>query len=235
MLVEREALALHAARESGCPVPRVGEITTHDGRPALVMQRASGPDLLTRIDKRPWLFLSVAQELSELHSAIHRVEAPSGIPELKQLLQVRIEAASDLSTELSSFALGLLASLPAGDRLLHGDFHPGNVLADASGPLVIDWINAAKGDPVADVARTQLLFQVGEPVQSSPMLRVLIVVGRRMMLARYLRGYRRNARLPTSELERWAIVNTAARVAESIPGELPKLIEILERARAKQK
>ena len=199
------------------------------------MQRAQGPDLLTQIEKRPWSFLSVARQLSKMHAAIHGVTAPTQIPDLNPVLQLRIEAAAQLPAHLASFALDVLQSLPVGDRLLHGDFHPGNVLADPSGPMVIDWINSAKGDPVADVARTRVLFLVGEPLQMSPVLRALILVGRRVMLRRYLIGYRRIAGLPPKELESWTIVNAAARMVESVPGEAPKLLELLERARAKQR
>lgn len=39
-----------------------------------------------------------------------------------------------------------------GAVLLHRDLHPGNVMLSPSGPVVIDWTNAAAGDPAFDVA-----------------------------------------------------------------------------------
>jgi len=36
--------------------------------------------------------------------------------------------------------------------LLHCDLHPANVLLSSRGPVVIDWPNAAAGDPAFDVA-----------------------------------------------------------------------------------
>ena len=41
-----------------------------------------------------------------------------------------------------------------GERLLHLDLHPENVLLSARGPVVIDWTNARAGDPGLDVALT---------------------------------------------------------------------------------
>jgi aminoglycoside phosphotransferase (APT) family kinase protein len=41
-----------------------------------------------------------------------------------------------------------------GDRLLHLDLHPGNVLLAQRGPVVIDWTNARAGDAALDVALT---------------------------------------------------------------------------------
>ncbi len=41
--------------------------------------------------------------------------------------------------------------------LLHLDFHPLNVLLSPGGPVVIDWTNAAAGDPALDVALTWVI------------------------------------------------------------------------------
>jgi aminoglycoside phosphotransferase (APT) family kinase protein len=39
-----------------------------------------------------------------------------------------------------------------GAALLHLDLHPDNVILSPAGPVVIDWTNAASGDPMLDVA-----------------------------------------------------------------------------------
>jgi thiamine kinase-like enzyme len=42
-------------------------------------------------------------------------------------------------------------------RLLHMDFHPGNVILSPRGPVVIDWAIARAGEPALDVAMTWVL------------------------------------------------------------------------------
>jgi aminoglycoside phosphotransferase (APT) family kinase protein len=44
-----------------------------------------------------------------------------------------------------------------GERLLHLDLHPDNVLLSARGPVVIDWTNARAGAPALDVALTWVI------------------------------------------------------------------------------
>jgi aminoglycoside phosphotransferase (APT) family kinase protein len=44
-----------------------------------------------------------------------------------------------------------------GQRLLHLDLHPENVLRSSSGPVVIDWTNARGGEPALDVALTWVI------------------------------------------------------------------------------
>jgi aminoglycoside phosphotransferase (APT) family kinase protein len=49
-----------------------------------------------------------------------------------------------------------------GDRILHRDLHPDNVMLTAGGPVVIDWHNAAEGPPAVDVCLTAIIMaQVG--------------------------------------------------------------------------
>jgi len=44
-----------------------------------------------------------------------------------------------------------------GERLLHLDFHPDNILLSRRGPVVIDWANARGGKPALDVAMTWVI------------------------------------------------------------------------------
>jgi aminoglycoside phosphotransferase (APT) family kinase protein len=44
-----------------------------------------------------------------------------------------------------------------GERLIHLDFHPDNVLLSQRGPVVIDWTNSRAGDPALDVALTWVI------------------------------------------------------------------------------
>lgn len=44
-----------------------------------------------------------------------------------------------------------------GERLLHLDLHPENVLLSAGGPVVLDWTNSRAGDPGLDLALTWVI------------------------------------------------------------------------------
>ena len=44
-----------------------------------------------------------------------------------------------------------------GERLIHLDFHPDNVLLSQRGPVVIDWANSRGGKPALDVAMTWVI------------------------------------------------------------------------------
>jgi aminoglycoside phosphotransferase (APT) family kinase protein len=222
--VEREALALEAARRAGVPVPAVYERLMIDGRPGVVLDRVDGDDLLVWLGRRPWALWPVARTLGRQHAALHRVEAPDGLPPLREELRRRLRSRL-VPADVRRLALARLERLPDGDRLCHGDFHPANLLRNGTGYAVIDWTNGSRGHPAADVARTVLLLGGGElPADSPPVVRRLERVARRVLRAGYLRAYGRELPLDEALVRRWRPVCAAARLSEDIEGERAELL-----------
>jgi tRNA A-37 threonylcarbamoyl transferase component Bud32 len=83
-------------------------------------------------------------------------------PTMAEALVSGTVSTAEAGAELARL-LDRLHTVPArgttpGDRLLHLDLHPENVVLTASGPVVIDWCNAADGPPGLDVAMTALIL-----------------------------------------------------------------------------
>jgi aminoglycoside phosphotransferase (APT) family kinase protein len=96
---------------------------------ALVLERIAGRTMAQELRRRPWMVRRYAASLARLQQGLHEIPAPSG-----------------------------LAAVSEGDRLLHLDLHPENVILSPSGPVVIDWTNARRGDPPLDVALTWVIL-----------------------------------------------------------------------------
>lgn len=220
----REAAALDAAGRAGCAVPAVDGAFGYDGRPGPILQRIDGPDLLSVIEKRPWTVVSAARTMGRVHAELHRVVAPRELPSVKLVLESRIKASEEIPSDLAGFALDVLKQLPDGDRLCHGDFHPGNILVSERGPFVVDWINAGRGEPAGDVARTNLLLKLGSPPRMSLAMRALVRFGRGVVTSVYNRSY---GAVDRAQVGRWMIPHAAARVSEGISEEVPTLLRFL--------
>jgi aminoglycoside phosphotransferase (APT) family kinase protein len=95
----------------------------------LVLERVDGPTMSAALGRRPWTLRRGASLLARLHDELHEIPAPAALSELG-----------------------------AGDRLLHLDLHPNNVLLSSSGAVVIDWTNARRGEPALDVALTWVIL-----------------------------------------------------------------------------
>ena len=228
--VERAAAAMRAAADAGVDVPKVYGTTTVQGRAGLIMDRVDGPDLLALMGRRPWAVPRVARIVGRAQARMHDAVAPADLPSLRELVRKKIEAA-ELPAELADFALRKLDALPDGDRLCHGDFHPGNILLGRDGPAVIDWTDATRGDPAADLARTRVLLRhAAVPEHMPALIRGMQAFGRGTFFRLYLRAYARARPIDADLVDRWEIVRVADRVMEGIDAEQPALLDQLERS-----
>jgi Phosphotransferase enzyme family len=128
-------VAASAAAAGHVPVPRVLDRRELDGAAAVLLERAPGRPAGELAMKRPAAAAAAGRACGALHDALADVVCP---PEL------RSAAGADRRDR----------------RLLHLDLHPFNVLVDDAGEPtgVIDWANAAGGDPELDRARTWSLL-----------------------------------------------------------------------------
>ena len=228
--LDREVAALNALTGGAVAAPFVVGSVVVDGRPGLVINRIEGVDLLTWLGRWPLAVLLAGRALGVVHAAMHEVLAPPELPDLNEDLSYRIRVADPLPEDMRSAVLAILDRLPRGDRLCHGDFHLGNMMGSWSAPVVIDWGDAARGDPLADVARTHLLQRLGKPPPGAPLLiRLLAPVGRDALAATYLATYRKRHPVDRRRLNDWRIVRAAARLFEPIPSEHPTLLRYIRR------
>jgi aminoglycoside phosphotransferase (APT) family kinase protein len=217
--LERERAALEAAAEAGAPVPRTkGGVVDLEGRPGLAIERLGAPDMLAMLERKPWRVVAVARTAAAVHRGIHAIVAPRRLPEAKAVLDDLLRSPL-VPPPLRDEALRALDELPDGDRLLHGDFHPGNLLPRDSEHVAIDWSAATRGPPDADVARALVLVlhSALPPGTSVP----LVSIGRRVLAAAYLRAY------DAAPDPRWRRVQTIARLAEDIEGERDGILKAL--------
>ena len=184
--------------------------------------------MLQDMNARPWTIWKHARSLAELHIQIHRQSIP-GLPSYKDRLDYDIRHTPHLHEALRHKALTLLAALPEGENLCHGDYHPGNVFLTKNGPVVIDWVTASTGSLWTDVARTGLLLTIGARgagKQVSPMIRWVISLYQHA----YLKRYRTLMPEQGHEFRRWMPLVAAARLSENIIPERDTLIKMVKEA-----
>jgi aminoglycoside phosphotransferase (APT) family kinase protein len=225
---------MRAAAGAGLRVPAVIGTTTVDGRPGLIMERIDGVDMLAVVGKQPWQVFAIGALSGRIHAHMHEIVAPEGVPLLKDVFRRRITQSGRVPEHLVEFALSALDVLPDGDRLCHGDFHPGNIMRTATEPVLIDWTNATRGDPTADYVRTNLMLRLGSIPPGQPwVIRYGALVARGLMSSSYNRAYKRIRSIDQALAARWQIAVAANRLADGIEDERAKLVKLLEAAKAR--
>lgn len=130
--------------------------------PDLVMERLDGPDMLAELGRKPWLIRQHGRLLADLHNRLHQIQAPQT----------------------------LRAAFEPGDKVLHMDLHPANVMLTRRGPVVIDWTNAQAGAAGADVAMAYLIMASSD-VDLIPMpVRLIVGTLRASLFRQFLRHVR---------------------------------------------
>jgi aminoglycoside phosphotransferase (APT) family kinase protein len=189
-VIEHEARVMQYAASHGYPVPRVEEVRA--GGTELVMERLDGPMMMDALTHRPDRMRHYAELLADLHDQLHEIAAPEGLTQLDD----------------------------GGDRLVHLDLHPMNVMMTPRGPVVIDWTNAARGDGLTDAALSYVLITrldapLPAPVRAAVQpLRLLL--GR--MFARRWRGAEFDARVADAAELKTLTRNLSPREVERLHG-----------------
>jgi aminoglycoside phosphotransferase (APT) family kinase protein len=240
--MQREARVGRVVNELGLPVPKVIELIEVDGRYGIVFERVgSGRTMLQELGAKPWLLSSLFRVFTDLHLEMHRRSVPE-LPPLRRRLAERIRRITsadfrddlrELAERAKATALAELEELPEDDKLCHGDFHPDNIIMSPRGPVIIDWVDAAKGDPAADVARTRLLISVGAPVEGRISSRRIDSV-RKRALSLYLKLYLERSHISLESIDAWGLPVALARITEGIPGERDQLMVFIKSCLGRQ-
>ncbi len=164
----------------------VPTVMSADG-PDLVMERVHGRDMLTDMASRPWRIIRHARTLARLHDQLHEIAAPAGLPR----------------------------PLGPGDRVLHLDLHPGNVLLTEDGPVVIDWTNACAGPAGADVAMAYVIMASSDIDASPRWLRPAVRGLRALLLHRFRAAVRDDPGPYLASVARYRITDVNVRPAEA--------------------
>lgn len=210
------------------PVPKVYERLKLKGREGVVYERIEGPALLNELAQRPWKVVRYARLLASLHVQVHEVSAPPNLESQREWARGGIPETKKLSKDLREKVLHLLDTMPDGNQLCHGDFHPGNIIVTHRGPVIIDWMTATKGVACGDVARTSIILEAAKAPEGTP-LRWLLEWIRKLFLASYLKSYFQLRPVQENSFTAWrAIMAANFFVDVSLPEEEAHLIAIVE-------
>ncbi len=172
----REFRGMRALKANGYPVPGVYYHETDAallGKPFMIMERINGLPLgRVRWEdpaREPEYFTRLVQLLVDLHRLPTAPFAPLDPGDPADFLRNKLELGRALIVEQTGqrWAIPVLDwldarvddLLPSPLGVLHGDFHPYNILVDRSDQLaVIDWGSIEVGDTRYDLAWTLLLM-----------------------------------------------------------------------------
>ena len=164
--VLNEALNQARIEETGLHIPRVIEVTTHNGEWAIVSEYIEGKTLARLMQEQPERRREYIDLLVALQMDVHAKTCPL-LNRLRDKMS-RMIATTDLDATLRYDLHARLEAMPRHNKICHGDFNPHNVVITADGtPYILDWSHAAQGNAAADIARTYLWFSLQDNAEDA--------------------------------------------------------------------
>lgn len=222
--VQREILCTEFVQNKGLDVPEYRGAVVYNGKRAILLEYIRGESAMKELtvgDAEPE---KLGRDFADIHYKLHQCPAAGLEPGKERLAKQLRMSEYCLGTDLMERCLRLLDSLPEMDRLCHNDFHPGNMIYNEAGKMiVIDWSDATASNPLSDVAHTVQAFDFGmraKPGQGNMSQesyeRMMRARGRIMTFIRsYESRYAENCGLSTEEFRKkclpWDVVVSASR------------------------
>lgn len=156
-LILNEALNQARIEETGLNIPKILEVTTVNGRWAIVSEYIEGKTLSELMAESTEKKQEYLEEFVDLQLEVQSKTCPM-LTKLKDKMNSKISQTSlDATTRYELHTR--LESMPNHKKVCHGDFNPSNVVVTADGTkYILDWAHATQGNASADAARTYLLF-----------------------------------------------------------------------------
>ncbi|WCT74567.1 aminoglycoside phosphotransferase family protein [Sphingomonas naphthae] len=206
-LIAREEAASRHAAACGLPVAAASARIEVDGRRGLLFDYVEGRTVLAVTGRAPWGIARAFARMARAQAAIHSRRPPRDMRRQRDVTELQIvHSGCDMATR--SAALARLTRLGASggiDRLCHGDFHPGNVIDTPAGLVVIDWGRASAGQPLADLARTELLIRFGAFPSGNALRRGAVALCRELAARWYVWCYARAAGISPAAVAPWRL------------------------------
>ena len=155
--VLNEALNQSRIELTGLNIPKIREVTTIDGKWAIVSDYIKGKTLAQLMEENPDKKVEYLTMLVDIQLDIHSKTCPM-LNKLKDKMNRKISTCElDATTRYDLHTR--LDSMPKHNKVCHGDLNPSNIIITDDGtPYILDWSHATQGNASADAARTYLLF-----------------------------------------------------------------------------
>lgn len=161
-----EALNQARVEETGLKIPKLLEVTTIDGKWAIVLEYIEGKTLEQLMKEHPEKKDEYLNLFVDLQMEVHSKKCQL-LNKLKDKMNRKISQA-DLSATTRYDLHTRLDGMPKHDKVCHGDFNPSNIIIKPDGtPYILDWSHATQGNASADVARTYLLFWLAGDIEGA--------------------------------------------------------------------
>jgi tRNA A-37 threonylcarbamoyl transferase component Bud32 len=193
-----EALNQARVEETGLNIPKIIEVTTIDGKWAIIMEYIKGETLESIMEKNPKKINEYLNLFVDLQLEVQSKHSPR-LPYLKDKMDRKVEGAKEVLDATLRYDLhSRIESAPRQEKVCHCDFVPSNIIIrDDKVPYIIDWSHATQGNGEGDAALTYLQFCID---------------GKQKIADKYLEIFCKKADVAKQSVQTWMPVAAATKI-----------------------
>ncbi len=142
---------------NGIPCAIAFDVVRCEAGYGVIFEMAGAQTLSKFITEHPEKVQEYGVKFAELMKKLNSVQADTKLyGSIKDVYKARIEVAKEFFTEEEyGYMLRLLNAIPEHTTMVHGDYHPNNVMVNAEGELMlIDMADISYGSPLFDIGGT---------------------------------------------------------------------------------
>ncbi|MGI5888668.1 MAG: phosphotransferase family protein [Oscillospiraceae bacterium] len=184
-------------------IPKILEVSTFDGRWAIVSEFIEGKTLDSMMKENPDRIDEYMERFVKLQLEVQSKRVPQ-LTQLKDKMNAKISK-TDLDATARYDLHMRLEGMKTHNKVCHGDFNPSNVIITPDDKAyILDWAHVTQGNGSADAARTYLVFKLE---------------GRDDEAEKYLRCYCRLADVARQYINEWLPIVAASQSVKGKPEE----------------
>ena len=156
--IKREQDYAKKAFVMGIPTAIPFDIVKCDGMYGLVFELVNADIVANYLNNHPEELVDIAKKYAQTMKQLHETHVPSGaLSSTKELYRTRIEGLREYMTDEEVDTLHRINdAIPESDTVVHGDYHPKNVMIQNGELVLIDMADLTTGHPLYDLGSMAL-------------------------------------------------------------------------------
>ena len=213
--IDKEYYFSKFAFDHNIKTPEPKQIIYENNRKGIVFEKINGKPLLKIILSNSLKLKQMIKIFVELQTSIHKIILNNSKYTFISYLNESIVENNLINDDTKAFLFNYIKTLPEGNNLCHGDFHPENILVDNNNFYIIDWMTGMQGNIAADVARTEMIIKNAEvPGNISFVMKSIVRIFQNKLSTMYIKEYCKINKLTKQEIDIWKLPLYVARLNE---------------------
>jgi aminoglycoside phosphotransferase (APT) family kinase protein len=220
--VQLEYRNCSVAWESGLPAARPFEQVIWEGRHGIIFEKIVGETIVNRVFEQLYSFRKIdfnetdsdLRKFARVLNDIHKANVFGIVTEQMEHLKAIIGRPAEFTNDEISAIHAYMDRLPVKRQLCHGDTNPGNLILRNGIPVMVDWMHASLGNPIADVAEVCVIIEYDVLPPETPAAVIgFFEASRKVAFSIFVDEYCKLSGVTEEEIRTWYVPAAARSIA----------------------